>query len=121
MLLSPQMGGRLFSFPIAPEANIYGRLFGVRDLVLGVLLWSASSTFSTSLTKSDTSLANQSGRDLKQLLLIGMLIDSIDIVSGLISAWNGEIKGKAILWGPVGAAILAGLQWVALAKLPIDD
>ncbi len=120
MLLRPQIGGRLFGFPIAPEANVIGRLFGVRDLALGVLLWSVSSTLSTAFSKSDTTLTSQSGRDLKNILLISMIVDSVDVISCLISTWNDEIRGEAIFWGPGGAAILAGLQWMILGKLQVD-
>ena len=120
MLVTPQLGGQFFGMPLAPEANLVGRLFGVRDLALGALLWNVSSTFSRALSKSDTTLTNQAGRELKQILQVSMVIDSVDVISGLISAWNGEIKGKAILWGPCGAAILVGLQWVALRQLSVD-
>ena len=117
MLLAPQFGGQFFGITLPPETRIVGRLFGVRDLALGAVLWSVSVTFSRALYNCDTTLANQSGRDLKQLVLVGMIIDSVDTISCLVSAWNGEIKGKAIFWGPCGAAILAGLQWMTFRNL----
>ncbi|KAF3394516.1 hypothetical protein F1880_005563 [Penicillium rolfsii] len=121
MLLAPQIGGQFFGIPFAPEANVVARLFGIRDLTLGFLLRRFSLDFSSALSKSDTALANQSGRDLKRILFVGMIIDSVDVVSCLISAWNGEIAGKAMFWGPCGAGIFALLQCLARANLETGD
>ncbi|KAF7712049.1 Uncharacterized protein PECH_005271 [Penicillium ucsense] len=118
MLLAPRLGGQLFGISLSPESQVFGRLFGIRDLTLGVLLWKVSSAFhSMSRPQDNANLINPSAMDLRTVLTIGVLIDLVDVVSCLISAYRGEIQGKALFWGPCGAAIFAGLQWLARRDL----
>jgi hypothetical protein len=116
MLFTPQLGANIFGVPLAPGTNILGRLFGIRDLALGGLLWGACSSLETALSRSDTALIKEAGRDLNRLLLLGMVIDSVDVVSSIVSIWSGDMEGKAIFWIPCGAAIFVGLEWFALRQ-----
>lgn len=117
MLLTPQLGGKFFGIPLAPETNVLGRLFGIRDLTLGLLLWKVSSAFSGRAPQVGAALVGHSARDFKHVLVIGAIVDSVDVISCLISAWHGEIEGKALFWGPFGAGLFAVLQLLAWRKV----
>lgn len=114
MLFAPQFGGQLLGIPLPPEMHIMGRVFGIRDLMLGGLLWKACSRHQKALTGSDTALVKDSRRDLKNLLLVGIVIDAVDVASSAISIWNGDMQGRVIVWVTGGATALVGLQWLAL-------
>jgi hypothetical protein len=114
MFFTPQIGAHLFGVPLAPETNILARLFGIRDLALGGLLWGARSRLATAISSSDPALVKEAGRDLDRLLHLGMAIDSVDILSSIVSIWSGDMGGRAIFWVPCGAAMFVGLQWLAV-------
>jgi hypothetical protein len=117
MLLAPQLSASFFGVPLTPESNIAGRLFGARDLILGVLLWKSRSNLTKSILKADGVLMEDARRDIKRLLWIGLLIDSIDVGSSLFGIWRGEMDGKAFGWvggGAAGGVILAGICLRAL-------
>jgi Domain of unknown function (DUF4267) len=114
ILFTPQFGAHLFGVPLPSETHIVARLFGVRDLAVGGLLWVAHSRFVTALSRSDSSLIKECGKDLDRMLQLSMVIDSVDVISSIVSIWSGDMGGRAIFWIPCGALILVGLQWLAL-------
>lgn len=82
--------------------------------MLGGLLWQACSQHKKALLGSDPALVKESKRDLKRLLLIGIVIDVVDVASSAMSIWSGGMQGKAIFWIPGGATAFVGLQFLAL-------
>jgi hypothetical protein len=116
-LFTPQLAGQLYGIPITYEANVVARLFGVRDLVIGAFLWSARSNLSRAIAKADGVKITEAGRDVKTLLWMGMICDSVDVCSCVVAVFTEGMEGRAIGWVGVGAAVLAALAGVALRRL----
>lgn len=117
MLLTPQLGSKIFGIPLAPESDVVGRLFGVRDFVMGALLWIARSNLAHNLLKSDSVLFRDATRDLSRVLWVGIVVDSVDVCSCVVSILSGEMKGRAIPLVAGGAAAFIGLASLALRRL----
>jgi hypothetical protein len=105
--LTPRLAGRLFGLDAEanPQLPYMGRLFGVRDVVLG-----AGAQVST-------------GDSQRLWLQLGLVCDATDAAAGLIAGRNGEIPklttvlvtAPALLGIALGAAALqAGDQEPAL-------
>ncbi len=97
------------TFGIVPQAStiVVGRLFGSRDLALGLALWMASPI-------------NPEAR--RGALFAANLINAIDIVSCIVCYSQGTLSDKALLLGAGGAAALLGLgllglRWVVQGRL----
>lgn len=99
-LLSPTFTANIVSYPYhASISSMPYRLFGSRELVLGTCLW----------------LANSSSSELlSPLLLIGAIIDGIDIVStGVYVLQEGNLSPWAVTISAGGAGLAIALQmWV---------
>jgi len=98
--LSPLQSGRAFglgSINEDPASAFVGRLFGVRDLALGLALRHPSPEVRTAALQA------------------GVAIDSVDVVASLIAWRKGAPTAGAVLGGG-GAAIFAGLGLAALAS-----
>lgn len=117
MLLTPQLGSQIFGIRLAPESDVVGRLFGVRDLVLGGLLWGARANLAKGMLKSNSVMVRDARRDLRNLLMVGMGIDLVDILSSAASVASGDMKGRAISLVGGGAAECIGLAALALRRL----
>ncbi len=100
-----------------PEANIVARLFGVRDVVIGAFLWSARNKVSRAIAKVDGARITDARQDLKYVLWMGMLCDSVDICSCVVAVLAEGMEGKAIGWVGVGAAFFVAAAGVALRRL----
>jgi len=116
-LLTPQLAGQLYGIAIMPEANIVARLFGVRDLVIGAFLWSSRSNLSRAIAKADGAKITEARRDLKNVLWMGMLCDSVDVCSCVVAVLTEGMEWRAIGWVGVGAAVFTALGGVALRRL----
>lgn len=112
-LFAPPLSARLFGIEMNYHSRILSRLFGVRELVLGVLLWRAHSRVSAAY--GGASGGKEEVRmewcrsDLRRVLLVGVVIDAVDAISSGVSVWEGSMGGKAI-W-LVGVGAVAALVW----------
>ncbi len=99
-LLSPQLAARMFLLnPKAnPQMSLITRMFGSREIVLGGLTLAAS------------------GAARRQLVQIGVAVDSADIATGLIGTVNGSVPKPA---GLVLTAVAAGA--VATGVMELQD
>ena len=99
MLLLPQQASAFYGLPIAPESKLMGRLFGVRDLVLGLLLWTSR---------------GESGCELQRALWAGLVVDAIDVCSCALGVLDGTVGERAVLCVGAGALSFAGLGVLGL-------
>lgn len=96
--LAPNLSGRLFGLdPDAnPQASYLGRLFGVRDIALGV------------------GLGASSGADRQQWLRIGVACDLADAAAGLLAGRSGALPKRATLLVTATALAAAALGVAAM-------
>lgn len=98
--VAPRFSARLFLFPAEddnPTARTMGRLFGVRDAVLGAI------ALSTSEPKASARLHRMTA-----------CVDAGDAVAGAILLRSGKARGGAIM--VLVAAISATVSGVLIAK-----
>jgi hypothetical protein len=95
-LVAPNFTGKLFGFnPEAnPEASYFGRLFGIRDIILGV---------GTMMT---------TGPSRRLWWQLGILTDATDTVSAVLGHRNGSVPTRAAVMAG-GAAVQATALGVA--------
>jgi hypothetical protein len=117
MLFAPRLAGQLFGVPIAPETNVVARLFGVRELVIGAFLWSGRGNISRTAAKADAAKIMEARRDVRNILGLGMLCDSVDVCSSVVAVLTEGMQGRAISLVGGGAALLAALAGVALRRM----
>ena len=96
----PRISGRLFGLDVDgnPQAPYLARLFGVRDIALGI------------------GLITSSGGPQAQWLRLGIACDLADAAAGVISGRNGElppvatvlVTGTAVLAAGMGIAAMLG-------------
>jgi hypothetical protein len=87
-----------------------GRLFGARDFVLGVVALKARHHFIEAQTKDDTFKKEETLRDLRNVLWIGLILDLVDLGSCAVGVVEGGLLGTAqvsIGGGAAGAVLLA--------------
>jgi hypothetical protein len=97
--LAPRTAGRIFGLDVDanPQASYVGRLFGVRDAILGV------------------GLAATSGDARRLWWRVGVACDLADVVAGVLGRRSGDLParsaamltGTAIAAASLGAAALA--------------
>ena len=100
-LVLPLQASALFGVPMAPENKIMARLFGIRDLVLGVLLW-------TSRGESEI---------LRRAMWAGLVIDAVDVCSCAFGVLDGTVRNRAILSVGAGALSFVGLALLGLRSI----
>lgn len=90
----------LFELPSSPITTFPYRLFGVRDAVVGGLLWTANTP-----------------ELFKQALIAGTLIDSIDLLSTCAAYLSGDlgVQGTALAGG--GIVLFLAIELWALNEL----
>lgn len=108
--LMPRISGRLFGLDVAgnPQAPYLARLFGVRDVALGV------------------GLATSRGTQRAQWLRLGVACDLADAAAGIIGGRNGElpplttglVTATAVLAAGLGVAAMLGGEEPARAPEP---
>jgi hypothetical protein len=89
---APRLGGRLFGLDVSgnPQAPYLARLFGVRDVVLGL------------------GSLQSSGAAQKQWLQLGMACDVADVGAALLGRRDGTLPlGTTLLVGGTAAAAAA--------------
>tara|TARA_R110002060_G_scaffold3453_1_gene5422 strand:- start:352 stop:792 length:441 start_codon:yes stop_codon:yes gene_type:complete len=116
-LFTPQLAGQLFGIPIYREANIIARLFGVRDLLLGLTLWIAHRRVFRARAKSDTAKFAESKRDLNAVVWMGLICDSVDVCSCVIAVMAEGMEGRAIALTGGGAGLFVALAGLVLRRL----
>ena len=102
--LAPSTTLSLFQMPISSSALVATRMFGVRDAVLGGLLWTAESPAS-----------------VRRALIAGAVVDGIDALAAAYGLWQGDmdmlatdlVGGGAIVFFAMG---LYGLRSRGLLK-----
>lgn len=96
--LMPRFSGRLFGLdPDAnPQASYLGRLFGVRDVVLGV------------------GLNSSSGADRQQWLRLGVVCDLADAAAGVLAGRSGALPKRATLLVTATALAAAAMGIAAM-------
>lgn len=124
-LIMPGQISHLLGAPLSPPSHVIGRLFGIRDLVLGILLWKTlKATVDTkngqakplltppienSPSMSHTLLAAQHETFLRAAVLTGFIIDTVDVLSSAVCAYEGNLSDTAKIGVGVGAASFAAL------------
>ncbi|MCJ1423736.1 hypothetical protein MMC29_001620 [Sticta canariensis] len=98
LLTNPMLA--LFKFPTSPISTYPYRLFGVRDAVIGGLLWTANTP-----------------ELVKQALLVGTLIDSIDLLSTCAAVLSSDLVFPAAAWAVGVIVLFLAIQLWALSKL----
>jgi hypothetical protein len=96
--LMPNFSGRLFGLdPDAnPQASYLGRLFGVRDVVLGV------------------GLSASSGTERRQWLRLGVACDLADAAAGVLAGRSGALPKRATLLVTATALAAAAMGIAAM-------
>src|SRR5437588_8205056 len=96
--LAPRFSGRLFGLdPDAnPQASYLGRLFGVRDVALGV------------------GLSSSSGPDRQQWLRLGIACDLADAAAGVLAGRAGELPKRATVLVTATALMAAAMGVAAM-------
>lgn len=92
--LAPEFSSNLISFPFDPNAAHSLRLFGIRDAVIGGLLWSAHSP------------------ELKrQALIAGLVVDVSDLISTGVGLFEGTLDVTRAAWTGGAAIFVAFAIW----------
>lgn len=116
-LAFPATASTTFLLPSPGGLTTFVRLFGARDAALGAYLWYAFRTSrednSTSPAKARDVKREARTRRLKDALLLGIIVDSIDVLSSTACVLEGNLEPRQ--WPLVGgaAALLVVLGWVA--------
>lgn len=100
-ILAPAFTAAFFGLAPAPSALFITRLFGSRDLALGLALWAT------------TRAANRKA-ERRGALWVANLVNGLDVVSSVWSYFEGNINTAGLLWGAPGAAALLGLGLLGL-------
>ncbi|KAL3457331.1 hypothetical protein BJX64DRAFT_293206 [Aspergillus heterothallicus] len=105
----------LFHMPFTPETAIGYRMAGTRDIVLGVLLYTARSGLSKALSASDASGPKADGANRSQTtkgwaesqraLVAGIAADAVDILTSLWCYLDGSLPLTPALLIGVGASL----------------
>lgn len=98
-LLLPTLASRIFYIP-ASTSGIMFRLFGSRDLVLGSYLFLARNGVSVEARRT--------------ALLLGMVVDGIDVLSTVVCMMQGELGWQAGVWVGAGALMFVAMGWWGL-------
>lgn len=96
----PNVSGKLFGLDPAgnPQASYLARLFGARDIALGV------------------GAATTTGATRRSWLQLGLLCDAMDVGASYLAGRNGTLPKHAALMTGVTAAVAVGLGAAALAS-----
>lgn len=105
-LIAPLAAAPFFGIPLNREAGLLGRLFGSRDLLLAL-----GSLYDIGSLPSLVTAAPVASRTIIQL---GMIVDAIDVISGAVEWFRGDLTDFGFVLGSGGAAVLVGLAVSAL-------
>ncbi len=102
-LLFPSPTLSLFQLPIQSPALLPTRLFGIRDAVLGGLLWTADSPAA-----------------VRRALIAGAIVDGIDVLSVAYGMWKGDMDVLAAdLVGGAALMVMAMGLWALRRPIPL--
>lgn len=90
----------LSGFPTSSITTYPYRLFGSRDAVVAGLLWTANTP-----------------ELVKQALLAGTVIDSIDMLSTIAAYLSGDLEVTGVAWAGGGIVLFLAIQLWALNDL----
>ena len=113
-LLAPLQASRLLYVPLHPNDAFVGRLFGSRDLVLSLAVLYGAGEQNGTTTGGGPGTKTTGRQYLRWAITLGIIIDAIDTVSGLVEWGNGRISGEGALLGAGGAALLTVLGYIGL-------
>lgn len=86
-------------------------------MVIGAFLWSARGNVSRAIARGNAAKITEARRDVKNMLWMGMLCDSVDVCSSVVAVLTEGMEGRAIGLVGGGAALFAALAGVALRRL----
>lgn len=96
--VAPRLSGRLFGLDPDgnPQAPYLGRLFGVRDIALGV------------------GLSQSQGAERRQWLRMGLACDLADAAAGVLAGKAGELPKRAAVMVTATALLAAAMGFAAM-------
>ncbi|KAF2020895.1 hypothetical protein BU24DRAFT_416557 [Aaosphaeria arxii CBS 175.79] len=106
-LVAPRWTCALFFYPLPATAGVLARLFGIREVVLGELLYTAE----------DKTAADGGKREIKRALWANMASDAVDLGSvtfALATGTLGRIPSAAFAGGAIFALVLGGISMKGL-------
>ncbi|KAF1812900.1 hypothetical protein P152DRAFT_473433 [Eremomyces bilateralis CBS 781.70] len=106
-IFTPHLITQMFQLPLPRGTELFPRLFGVRDLVVGELLW---------LTLRGERTEEQL-KQIRRVVWANIAIDSIDVVSTIWEFAMGRIAGEAALVTGGGAAVFAAVGAAGLYQI----
>ncbi|GAA5845664.1 hypothetical protein JCM9279_006064 [Rhodotorula babjevae] len=102
-LIAPLHLTPYFGVALTPSATFIARLFGARDLLLA-----AGSYFDVQgLARGQ--LVRASGTAARTVVTLAMLIDAVDVVSGLVEYNRGTIGRLGLVVGAGGASVFVAI------------
>jgi hypothetical protein len=116
-LIFPATACTTFLLPQPGSLTTMARLFGARDAVLGAYLWYASRSSAEAGSPTSSAKTGEIKREkrkwrLKEALLLGAVIDSLDVISSTACVLEGNLEpGQWPLIGG-GAALFVFLAWL---------
>ncbi|GAM89847.1 hypothetical protein ANO11243_078860 [Dothideomycetidae sp. 11243] len=110
-LIAPRFASSLYGIDAIPASNIVFRLFGVRDAVLGALLWQVQRN--AAKVGADAHCAQR----VKNLLYIGVFIDVVDVISSAVCLAEGNLSDRTTWMIGAGAVSFASLGGLGLMSL----
>jgi Ca2+/Na+ antiporter len=116
-LIFPATACTTFLLPPPGSHTTIARLFGARDAVLGAYLWYASRASPEAASSTSSAKTGEIKREkrkwrLKEALLLGAVIDSLDVISSTACVLEGNLEpGQWPLIGG-GAALFVFLAWL---------
>lgn len=113
-LIAPSFTAAFFGLVPAPSSLFVTRLFGSRDLALGLAVWATRSSGNRNRTAPASRTTQSYDGRRGGALWIANLVNAIDIVSCVWSYYEGSINTAGVLWGAPGAAFLLLLGLVGL-------
>jgi hypothetical protein len=116
-IIAPTFTGKLFQIPIVANStnSILLRLFGVRDAVIGELLWTVRPR-SGEWTKS-LAAAHAEQKELKRILWANVATDGLDLACIAFALSKGALSKPAAACVGGGAATFLVMGLIALKEL----
>lgn len=106
-VIAPQLTFEIFFYPVPTAFSILPRLFGIRELLLGALLFSAE----------DRNIPSGGRREITRTLWANIAADSVDLISIMLSFAQGNLgRLPAVALGG-GAGILLIVEGMVMRRL----
>jgi hypothetical protein len=121
LLALPRLTSATFLVPYASSSSWITRFGGVRDFAIGALLYSSrppSTPPSNGKPGSNGGEGGVDSRELRRALMMGILVDAVDIMSCAVAYGEGSLPIEAVGLVAGGAALALGLGVWGLVELP---